>query len=117
MGLLSDLFGLKTKYVDEELDEAELAAQIEKAKAFFLDPDEAKSLGKNGYRPTPIKNQVPINQGSKQENIEQIQQSSNSNLLPEPQAADHSDQTSSDHSSTDSSMDMFRQMARNIKKY
>lgn len=117
MGFFSNLFGLKTKYVDEEPDEAELAAQVEKAKAFFLDPDEAKTLGKNGYAPTPIKNKVPTTQGSKQENIEQIQQASNPNLTPEPQPPEQNTQTSSEHHSTDSSMDMFRQMARNIKRY
>lgn len=117
MGFLSDLFGLKTKYVDEEPDEAELAAQLEKQKAFFLDPDEAKSLGRKDYIGTPIKNTPPTTQGSKQENIEQIQQTSNHNLTPEPQPPDQNSQTSSEHHSADSSMDMFRQMARNIKRY
>ena len=46
MGFLSSMFNLKTKYVDDPDESAEIASE-KSTKAFYLDPDSAKTLKKN----------------------------------------------------------------------
>ncbi len=125
MGFLSDLFGLKTKYVDEETDQAELAAEQEKRKAFFLEPDEAKTLGKNKNESvrSPIQN-PSVNATESQANSNPSTPTIESgtaanqqvNTTPEPPPTAQNTQANSDIDPTDSSMDMFRKMARSIRK-
>lgn len=123
MGFLSDLFGLKTKYVDEETDQAELAAEQEKRKAFFLEPDEAKTLGKNESVRSPIQN-PSVNASESQANSNPSTPTIESgtaanqgvNTTPEPPPTAQNTQANSEIDPTDSSMDMFRKMARGIRK-
>lgn len=121
MGFLSNLFGLKTKYVDEETDEAELAAEAEKRKAFFLEPDDAKTFGNIEYMRSPIQKKS----GKKEEIPEPIQQKAFQQVMdsdkqmdatPEPQPSTQNSPANSEKRRADSSMDMFRKMAREIKK-
>lgn len=131
MGFLSDLFGLKTQYIDEEIDEAELAGEEEKGKAFFLTPDEAKTLGNIEYmrRPTSVKKTFA---NSEEENIvatsafgQKITVSNGKmpTLQPEaisevkpPTQNEQNGKVSEQRRSADSSMDMFLKMASEIKK-
>ncbi|HAX86553.1 MAG TPA: hypothetical protein DCY91_09830 [Cyanobacteria bacterium UBA11370] len=125
MGFLSDLFGLKTKYVDEETDQAELAAEQEKRKAFFLEPDEAKTLGKNKNESvrSPIQNPSVNASEPQAESLKptpEIEPVTLSNqevkATSDPQVTIQTTQANSEVDPANSSMDMFRKMAREIRK-
>ncbi|HBB32323.1 MAG TPA: hypothetical protein DC064_11115 [Cyanobacteria bacterium UBA9273] len=117
MGFINDLFGLKTKYVDEETDFAELAAEQEKRQAFFLNPDEAKTMGNIEFMRSPIQQKSAKKQNSQQESPQPLQQPSVMKVTPEPQPpADQNNQVNQETRSTDSNMDIFRQMARQMRK-
>lgn len=131
MGFLSNLFGLKTQYIDEEIDEAELAGEGEKGQAFFLTPDDAKTLGNIEYmrRPTSVKKTFA---NSEEENIvatsafgQKITVANGKTPTPQPEAIsevkpttqnEENGKVSDQRRSADSSMDMFRKMASEIKK-
>lgn len=123
MGFLSNLFGLKTKYVDEETDQAELAAEQERRKPFFLAPEEAKTLGNREDMRSPSQQQSTTNQ----QNPQSIQPSpgvepvvlSKQEQKPtaEPQLTNQGTQNNPEVAESDSNMDMFRKMARDLRKY
>ncbi len=131
MGFLSDLFGLKTQYVDEEIDEAELAGEDEKGTGFYLTPDDAKTLGNIEYmrRPTSVKKTFA---NSEEEQIvatsafgQQITVANGNLPTPQPEVIsevkpptqnEENGKVSNQRRSADSSMDMFRKMASEIKK-
>jgi hypothetical protein len=131
MGFLSDLFGLKTQYIDEEIDEAELAGEEEKGKAFFLTPDDAKTLGNIEYMRTPTSVKKTF-ANSEEENIvatsafgQKITVANGKTPTPQPEAIsevklptqnEQNGKVSEQRRSADSSMDMFRKMASEIKK-
>ena len=131
MGFLSDLFGLKTQYIDEEVDEAELAADEEKGEAFFLTPDEAKTLGNIDFMrtPTSVKRTFAKSEDEKivatsafgQETTVANgktpipKQEAISEVKP-PSQNEQNAKVSDERRQADSSMDMFRKMASEIKK-
>lgn len=133
MGFLSNLFGLKTKYVDEETDETKQPESNQQQKAFFLDPDQSKTLGNIEYMRTPntVKKSFPKTKSNpkgtqftgKASATEKMAFSNNGQAAaptPKPEtkpAVEVSKQEpKNNNASTDSSLDMFRKMARDIKK-
>ncbi|HBE19508.1 MAG TPA: hypothetical protein DEG17_17510 [Cyanobacteria bacterium UBA11149] len=132
MGFLSDLFGLKTQYIDEETEEAELAAEEEKRKAFFLTPDEAKTLGNIDFMRTPKAVKRTFAKSEDEKIVatsafgQEITIANGQTPTAKPQAIsevkaptqnEENRKASNERRSADSSMDMFRQMASEIKKY
>ncbi len=131
MGFLSNLFGLKTQYIDEEINEAELAGEAEKGKAFFLTPDDAKTLGNIEYMRTPTSVKKTF-ANSEEENIvatsafgQKITVANGNTPTPQSEAIsevkpptqnEENGKVSDKRRSADSSMDMFRKMASEIKK-
>ena len=135
------LFGSKTKYVDREGTNNDVDTSSE---SFFLSPDDAKTFGNIDYMRTPkkIRRTFPKTQSNQNtEFIQDVASVKNPESLtqqeiaepvaakpepaPEPVAAKPQPTTfptSSKLTSTeerrraDTSMDMFRNMARNIKK-
>lgn len=137
MGFLSDLFGLKSKYVDEETDEAEQAAEAQKRQAYFLEPDDAKTFGDINYMrsPTSVKKRFAKKKDDTGEVLEQevetsafgqvIRSNKKISATPEPlptpenQPMKESQPNSFERrraDAKDSNMDMFRNMARDMKK-
>ena len=95
------LFNSKTKYVDEpDTDDASNSSE-----EFFLEPDEAKSLGNIDYK---SKSSVGRSQVSEEQ----------TDLSPTVKKEDSSqtDSTITERRRPDDSMDIFRNMAREIKK-
>jgi hypothetical protein len=88
------LFGSKSKYIDE-VTEQDRDRSNNEGEAYFLDSDEAKSLGKK------IKDKGVTPTGPN---------------ASENKSATQANQAQTKRPSTDSSMDMFRKMAREIKK-
>jgi len=137
MGFLSDLFGLKSKYVDEETDEAEQAAEDQKRRSYFLEPDDAKTFGDINYMRSPksVKKRFAKKKDNLGEGLEQevetsafgqvIRSNKQISATPEPLPAPQNQPVSQPQpnrferrraDSSDSSMDMFRKMARDMKK-
>ncbi|NEO99873.1 MAG: hypothetical protein F6K58_14570 [Symploca sp. SIO2E9] len=132
MGFLSNLFGLQTKYVDEVPEDTKQPEAEQNQKAFFLEPDQAKTLGDIEYMrtPTTVKKSFPktksnpkgtevIGKASATEKVifsnnQQVAPSSNPETKPVVEANQQEPKRPS--ASNDSSMDMFRKMARDIKK-
>ncbi|NET07550.1 MAG: hypothetical protein F6K09_09750 [Merismopedia sp. SIO2A8] len=129
---MSNLFGLQTKYIDEIPEDTKQPESGQNKEAFFLDPDQAKTLGDIEYMrtPTKIKKSFPKTRSNPKgsEVIEQtsatekviISKNQQSAPTPNPETkpvVEAPQQESGRRSaSTDSSMDMFRKMARDIKK-
>lgn len=86
------LFKSKTKYIDEPEDKNTATSANESNDVYFLNSDDASSLGK-------IKSQQKTTKS----------QSESKPAIEKPQ-------TDSKRRSADSSMDMFRKMAREIKR-
>ncbi|MEQ8466646.1 hypothetical protein [Coleofasciculus sp. E1-EBD-02] len=137
MGFLSNLFGLKSKYVDEETDEAEQAAEAQKRRAYFLEPDDAKTFGDINYMRSPksVKKRFAKKKDNLGEGLQQevetsafgqvIRSNKQISATPEPLPAPQNQPVSQPQpnrferrraDSSDSSMDMFRKMARDMKK-
>lgn len=127
MGFLSNMFNLKTKYVDEPDDPADRAPK-ENMKTFYLDPDEAKTLKKNAQavRDSSSGNKVldTTSEVVKNTQIEEVAPAIESQATVDQQVApdsettpsESSESTSTDGGPADGSMDMFRNMARNMKR-
>lgn len=125
---MAGLFGLgKTKYVDEP--DNNLEQNQEKKTAFFLDADEAKTLGNIEFmrKPNIIKRSFPKIRGSQGKKVvTEISsmevktvnnQAITDNTVAKPEVAiPVSNDEIAVRRSTDSSLDLFRQMAKNIKK-
>jgi hypothetical protein len=122
------LFGGKTKYVDEPTPVAEESEK--KDEAFFLEPDQAKTLGNIDYmrQPNTIEHTFPKTRSSEGKavtwqisSMEKKRVAENAaapSVTPEvkPQTPSQTTPTSEQRRTADSSMDMFRKMAREIKK-
>jgi hypothetical protein len=126
MAGLFGLFGKRTKYVDEV--DTTPQPKPEKKEAFFLEADDAKSLGDAEYmrKPLQIKRSFPktlTSEGSEvvkevsameiktvQDNGQPVQQPLAAST-PTPVAPVNNERRSSDNN-----LDMFRQMAKEIKK-
>lgn len=126
---MAGLFGFgKTKYVDEPDQNPEEATQNKEA--FFLDADEAKTLGNIEFmrKPNTIKRSFPKIRGSQGKKVvsqissmEMKTVNNNGVIKPdgtesESKAGDESKEEITSRRATDSSMDMFRQMAKDLKK-
>lgn len=126
MAGLFGLFGKRTKYVDEV--DTTPQPKPEKKEAFFLEADDAKSLGDAEYmrKPLQIKRSFPktlTSEGSEvvkevsameiktvQDNGQPVQQPIAAST-PTPVAPANNERRSGDNN-----LDMFRQMAKEIKK-
>ncbi|GBF82562.1 hypothetical protein [Aphanothece sacrum] len=127
MAGLFGLFGGKTKYVDEP--DTNTSQDSDNKEAFFLKPDDAKTLGNVEFmrKPNIIKHTFAKRPGGK--HVETVKEISSmkatkveSNGLkpmkPTESKVEASPETSvnTERRSSDKTMDMFRQMARDIKK-
>lgn len=122
MGLFSNMFNLKSKYVDEPDDRADLAPK-ETMKTFYLDPDSAKTIGKKA-KPAPdssAEDKVVVKDTAIEEVAPVIEEKATVDKQvtpPEPEttSSEPSESSSQDAGPTDDGMDMFRNMARKMKK-
>ncbi|MEM8778984.1 MAG: hypothetical protein AAGF26_08950 [Cyanobacteria bacterium P01_G01_bin.49] len=125
-GLFGLFSGRKAKYVDEA-DTA--SSQPEKKEAFFLETDDAKSLGDAEFmrKSHTIKRTFPKRPGGKGgaiiqdiSSMEKKKSGDNRVVSPKTNSATSPVQPTQPMSQKrrqgDDGMDMFRQMARNIKK-
>ncbi|QUS59471.1 hypothetical protein [Synechocystis sp. PCC 7338] len=128
MAGLFGLFGKKARYVEDI--EANPGAQPEKKEAFFLETDDAKSLGNAEYMRTPIKikrsfpktlnsqggevvKEVSAMEVKKIQANGQPASSAQTDSAPSPA---NTTPANDDRRSSDNSLDMFRQMAKDLKK-
>lgn len=128
VGFIKRLFGSKPKAEKTEEGEAQSVAPQPKKKgsqAFYLSPDEAKTFGNIEFMrtTTTIKRSFPKTlDGEAVEVTEQVSSmekaSSANGQKPNPEAEmpSASTETQSERRQADSSMDMFRNMARDINK-
>lgn len=119
--------GRKARYVDEP---DTTSAQPEKKGAFFLASDDAKSLGNAEFmrKPNTIKRTFPKRPGGKggaviQEisSMEKKKAGANNGVVPNTTngatpKTESNQSVNQQRRQSDSSMDMFRQMAREMKK-
>lgn len=129
-GFFRSLFGSKTKYVDEP---EEKYGDENSKEDFFLDPDEAQSLGNAEYmrKPKTIRRTFPktksnqntesvvrVSSIEKMDAVGEItsQASIKSNLQPESKPSARNGQANTPSRPSNDGMDMFRNMAREIKK-
>jgi hypothetical protein len=124
MAGLFGFFGRKSKYIDD-VTESDRQLTTEKQDAFYLNADESKSFGNVEFmrKPITIRRTFPKTlSGEGREFIQQVSsmekaKSNGNEIVPTTNGKTAS--TSSDRSERrvlDSSMDMFRNMARDIKK-
>lgn len=134
VGFIKNLFGSKSNNNDEQ-------SQKQKQKAFFLDPDEAKTYGDIEFmrQPNTSKKSFPktLSNPEGQERVEEVSASEKKSLSnnngnqsnnpqssqssPEPTPANPPSSTKNDPAieqrrQSDSSLEMFRNMARDINK-
>lgn len=128
MAGLFGLFGKKAQYVEDI--EANPSPQLEKKEAFFLESDDAKSLGNAEYMRTPIKIKRSFPKTLNSEGGEVVKEISaleikriqaNGQAVPTEEkestpSPTKATEVNSDRRSSDNSLDMFRQMAKDLKK-
>jgi hypothetical protein len=128
MAGLFGLFGKRTKYVDE-VDKTP-QPKPENKEAFFLETDDAQSLGNAEYMRTPIQIKRSFPKTLKSPGSEVVKEVSATEIkkvqangqpvkeatTPAPAAASPVTPVSNDRRSSDNNLDMFRQMAKDIKK-
>lgn len=121
------LFGGKTKYVDEPTPEVE---DKEKQEAFFLEPDDAKTLGNVEFmrKPNLIEHTFPKTRSSKGGKVVQEISSlekkkvtgKGASPLPSPSPTSppgsQPESARTARRASDSSLDLFRQMAKEMKQ-
>lgn len=119
------LFGNKTKYVDEPDNENNT---LDNKESFFLSSDDAKTFGNLEYmrKSLKIRRTFPKTKNGKGAEIikeissMQINKSSGSMSSPtpkiEPQSTAQNTSSNNKRRSVDTNMDIFRKMAREIKK-
>jgi hypothetical protein len=121
------LFGGKTKYVDEVNDYADSTPQSKEA--FYLSNDEAKTFGNIDFmrKPNTIKRSFPKTLNSKKgkeivRSISSVEENAVDTSVVQPKSISNGNGSSNTSSvnterrSVDSNLDMFRKMARDIKK-
>ncbi len=116
------LFGGKTKYVDEPAEIIEPQSK----EAFYLEPDDAKTLGNIEFmrKPNTIKRSFPTTLNGKGakivkkvSSIEALKVNENAVIAPKAVSTDNNSNSNSSSSRRASSdIDMFLKMARDIKK-
>jgi len=119
------LFGNKTKYVDEPDNENN---NVENQESFFLNSDDAKTLGNIDYmrKSIKIRRTFPKTKNGKGAEVikeissMEINKSSVSNSSPtqqsQPQPTTQNTSTNNQRRPVDNNMDTFRKMARDLKK-
>lgn len=125
------LFGSKTKYVDETDTPSQSAPEQESKEAFYLQPDEAKTLGNADFmrQPKRIKRTFPKTRSNQStelvqdiSSLDKVKASSSQGISPgsaaisQPQPPAPTTQESPKRRGSDSSLDFFRNMARDLKK-
>ncbi len=126
MAGLFGIFGGKTKYVDEADPVSPPSPQ--KKDAFFLEPDEAQSLGNVEFmrKPITIKRTFPktasSNGGALVQEVSSMEKKK-VGAMPTVEAISSQsssqsvvESVNSDRRSSDDSLDRFRQMAKDLKK-
>lgn len=125
MAGLFGIFGGKTKYVDEA---DPVSPPPEKKDAFFLEPDEAQSLGNVEFMRTPItiKRTFPktasSNGGALVQEVSAMEKKKVGGMptveavSSQPLSNSIVEAVNSDRRSSDDSLDRFRQMAKDLKK-
>jgi hypothetical protein len=123
------LFGGKTKYVDEVNDYADSTPQSKEA--FYLSNDEAKTLGNIDFmrKPNTIKRSFPKTLNSKKgkeivRSISSVEENAVDTSVVQPKSissngngnGNGTSNVNTERRSVDSNLDMFRKMARDIKK-
>lgn len=127
MAGLFGLFGGKAKYIDEPNDIAVEQNGNNNGNSYFLEPDDAKTLGNIEFmrKPKTIKRSFPktLNgEGTKVvaqvSSLDKAKINPNGkispNVSPTPEVKPSSE--APNRRSSDSGMDMFRKMAKDIKK-
>ena len=127
MAGLFGLFGKRTKYVDEVDNTPQPKA--EKKEAFFLEADDAKSLGDVDYMRTPLQIKRSFPKTLNSDGSEVVKEISameikkvQANGQPQPEVISTTPTAppvapvNNERRSGDSNLDMFRQMAKDIKK-
>ncbi|NJK49766.1 hypothetical protein HC931_17935 [Candidatus Gracilibacteria bacterium] len=118
------LFGNKSKYLDE-VTEQDRNQPNQKGEAYFLDADEAKSFGNIEFmrKPNKIRRTFPkIGESIKEISSIKKNSSNGNGIAPTTTSsngtkpATPANPSQNERRSSDDSMDMFRQMARDIKK-
>ena len=122
-GFLGLFSGRKAKFVDQQ---DTTPVQPQSKEAFFLEGDAAKTLGDTEFMRTPITiKRTFANGGELVQEISSLEKkkSGNNNIAPKQakqvQSNNNSQETTpvkKERREADTSMDMFRNMARNIKK-
>lgn len=117
------LFGKKTKYVDET--DNGIGEEAENKEAFFLQPDDAKSFGNIEFmrKPNTIQRSFPKTLKGKGAKVIRQVSSIETNGNGAIEAVNFAKPDSkaeipvnSDRRSTDTNLDMYRKMARDLKK-
>lgn len=113
MGLLDNLFPRKTKYVGEADTKAARASSSE----YFLDSDLAKGLGDVEYMRTAksVRKTFPKGKGVNPTN-QAVSSLETATEKPTVIESPSSPAPVKSVSSTDSNLDLFRQMAREVKR-
>ncbi|AIE73812.1 MULTISPECIES: hypothetical protein [unclassified Synechocystis] len=128
MAGLFGLFGKKAQYVEDIASNP--PAQPVKKEAFFLETDDAKSLGNAEYMRTPIKIKRSFPKTLNSQGAEVVKEISalevrkiqaNGQAIPSAKTESTPSPTTSnpvngDRRSSDKGLDMFRQMAKDLKK-
>ncbi|MEB3311552.1 MAG: hypothetical protein VKJ02_15100 [Snowella sp.] len=126
MAGLFGIFGGKTKYVDEA--DPVSPSPSPKKEAFFLEPDDAQSLGNVEFmrKPITIRRTFPKTANSNGgELVQEVSSMEKKKLGGVPAVSVPTTQTgqtssvepvNSDRRSSDDSLDRFRQMAKDLKK-
>jgi hypothetical protein len=136
VGFIKGLFGGRSQENNPQPEEAEVnTVESQKPRSYYLDPDDAKTLGNIDYMRTAktVRRTFPKAPGAT-EAYEMVQQVSSMDKLevstmnsamtepsvaPSDESAPSLSKTSNEaetRRSTDSSMDMFRKMARDMKR-
>ncbi|MGK7898050.1 MAG: hypothetical protein AB4372_31650 [Xenococcus sp. (in: cyanobacteria)] len=119
-GFLGLFSGRKAKFVDQQ---DTTPVQPQKKEAFFLDNDAAKTLGDTEFMRKPITIKRTFAKGG--ELVQEIsslekKKAGSNNITPKQVQSNNNSQSTTpvntERRQADTSMDMFRDMARNIKK-
>lgn len=139
MGLFDNLFNSQTKYVDEDSQDMAQSIEANQSQEYFLDTDQAKTMGNIDYMRTPVKvkksfpkTKTAILRGEVVEEISAtdkatLSQNETPMATSEPASQsgatsqsgaklEQNGQVSSQRRRPDSSMDQFRKMAQDLGK-
>ena len=139
MGLFGNLFNSQTKYVDEDSQDMAQSIEANQSKEYFLDTDEAKTMGNIDYMRSSVKvkksypkTKTAVLRGEVVEQIsatDKVTLSENQTPMATSEPASQSGatsesgatsgqngQVSSQRRRPDSSLDPFLKMAQDLKK-